>query len=286
MTNSSVMFKDILNQTYSLPKISALVFRFFFFSTSVSGNTLFSSSSGAWQRSLMTSGRSRMPFSHGSMGGRGVPGFTARWCRHWKTARVEKQIQDETEQTRVDLHSSGTWELSYATIIPVTQQNTRQGWHNTYWAPVPGKVSGIQGWGCGGPWKCPLAFHHHLPPPASWSQWDYPRQTTEHLEKSRGCKQTYSDELTGNAVSTSQFLELRLETLNMICKNMVPVGVIFLLFSREGNENCLRSSMKGSWIYIRHCWTWERHICTVQSGTFFWILQFEQKCKIRPHSAV
>lgn len=31
----------------------------------------------------MTSGRSRAAFSHDSMGGRGVPGFTARWCRHW-----------------------------------------------------------------------------------------------------------------------------------------------------------------------------------------------------------
>lgn len=163
MTNSSVLFKDkpaFLNRTYSLPKISALVFRFFFFSTSASGNTLFSSSSGARQRSLMTSGRSRMPFSHGSMGGRGVPGFTARWCRHWKTARVEKQIQGETEQLRVDLHSLGTWELSYATIVPVTQQNRRQGWHSLIVEYILGSSTWKSLWksGLGMWWTLKMSF--------------------------------------------------------------------------------------------------------------------------------
>lgn len=78
-------FKDQLQQciqTYSLPKIWALVFIFFFFSTSVRGNFLFISANGALQRSWMASGRSSTAFSHGSMSGRGEPGFTARWWRH------------------------------------------------------------------------------------------------------------------------------------------------------------------------------------------------------------
>lgn len=187
MINCPVMIRPTLalNQTYSLPKISALVFRFFFFSTTVRGNFLLTSSRGALQRSLMTSGRSRAAFSHGSMGGRGVPRLTARWCRHWRTEKsglnVNSRLVVKVWWGRCTFYYSVMWiRWKWHSFTIGTKLVWRELW--LCWVAVPGSASGRKGWEGGGPWKCLFDLHYRRPPPTSWNRWESLQQTAACLE--------------------------------------------------------------------------------------------------------
>lgn len=238
-----------LNQTYSLPKTSALVFRFFFFSTSVSGNTLFSSSSGAWQHSPMTPGRSRTAFSHGSMGGRGVPGFTARWCRHWKMGRGGKEDQTKSEQPRTDLHSSDTENLFFffksRLMVPGDTAEHQAGLRQRH-PSIHTRLQYLEKsleFRVGDAvdleevlWLFVIAFlhqHHGVDEAVHSRQLSFWRS---HMDANNRTERT-ANQPGPRAV-----------------KKTLPVGATFLLFWKEGKENCLRSSTKGSWMYIRHYW--------------------------------
>lgn len=63
--------------------------------------------------------------------------------------------------------------------------------------------------------------------------------------------------------SLRSFIFLTKTPRNDLDIQTVPEGANFLLFSREGNVNCLRSSVNGNWMYIRHCCGRKRHVSSV-----------------------
>lgn len=84
---------------YLFPNTSALVFWPFFCTTSFRLKSFFISCRGARQRAETAWGRSSIRLSHGSIGGRGAPGFTPRWCRHWGNEKKNNNVYDVSMQT-------------------------------------------------------------------------------------------------------------------------------------------------------------------------------------------
>lgn len=90
---------------YLFPNTSALVFWPFFCTTSFRLKSFFISCRGARQRAETAWGRSSIRLSHGSIGGRGAPGFTPRWCRHWGNEKKTMSITFLCRQTLVNLNT-------------------------------------------------------------------------------------------------------------------------------------------------------------------------------------
>lgn len=84
---------------YLFPNTSALVFWPFFCTTSFRLKSFFISCRGARQRAETAWGRSSIRLSHGSIGGRGAPGFTPRWCRHWGNEKKNNNVYYVSMQT-------------------------------------------------------------------------------------------------------------------------------------------------------------------------------------------